>query len=86
MREIGRRMVERGAFDEIEDFGFVRAAEIDVLLDGDASTLLPLIRERRAEYHSLQTKVPPFVFVGSADGPDTWPRAWCHDRRPPRRR
>ena len=39
MREIGRRMVERGAFDEIEDFGFVRAAEIDVLLDGDASTL-----------------------------------------------
>ena len=72
MREIGRRMVERGAFDEVEDFGFVRAAEIDVLLDGDASTLLPLIRERRAEYHSLQTKVPPFVFVGSADGPETW--------------
>ena len=28
MREIGRRMVERGAFDEIEDFGFVRAAEL----------------------------------------------------------
>jgi len=73
MREIGRRMVDRGAFDEIEDFGFVRAAEFDVLLDGDASTLLPLIRERRGQYHSLQTKVPPFVFVGSADGPDTWP-------------
>ena len=44
-----------------------------MLLEGDASTLLPLIRERRAEYHTLQTKVPPFVFVGSADGPDTWP-------------
>jgi pyruvate,water dikinase len=73
MREIGRRMVERGAFDEIEDFGFVRAAEVDVLLDGDASTLLPLIRERRADYVALQSKVPPFVFVGSADGPDTWP-------------
>jgi pyruvate,water dikinase len=73
MREIGRRMVERGAFDEVEDFGFVRAAEIDVLLDGDASTLLPLIRERRADYVALQSKVPPFVFVGSADGPDTWP-------------
>ena len=73
MREIGRRMVERGAFDEVEDFGFVRAAEIDVLLDGDASTLLPLIRERRADYQALQTKIPPFVFVGTADGPDTWP-------------
>ena len=73
MREIGRRMVERGAFDEVEDFGFVRAAEIDVLLDGDASTLVPLIRERRADYQALQTKIPPFVFVGTADGPDTWP-------------
>jgi rifampicin phosphotransferase len=73
MREIGRRMVERGAFDEIEDFGFVRAAEFDVLLDGDATTLLPLIRERRAEYHTLQSKVPPFIIVGSAEGPDTWP-------------
>ncbi|MGH9133422.1 MAG: PEP-utilizing enzyme [Ilumatobacteraceae bacterium] len=73
MREIGRRMVERGVFDEIEDFGFVRADEIDVLIDGDASTLTPLVRERRAEYRSLSAKVPPFVFVGSADGPDTWP-------------
>jgi pyruvate,water dikinase len=73
MREIGRRMVERGVFDEIEDFGFVRAAEIDVLLEGDASTLTPLIRERRAQYQALQAKVPPFVFVGSAEGPDTWP-------------
>jgi rifampicin phosphotransferase len=73
MREIGRRMVERGVFDEIEDFGFVRAAEIDVLLEGDAATLTPLIRERRAQYHALQAKVPPFVFVGSADGPHTWP-------------
>ncbi|HWM18252.1 MAG TPA: PEP-utilizing enzyme [Ilumatobacteraceae bacterium] len=73
MREIGRRMVERGVFDEIEDFGFVRAAETDVLLEGDASTLTPLIRERRAQYHGLQARVPPFVFVGSAAGPDTWP-------------
>ena len=32
MRELGRRMVERGAFDEIEDFGFVREAEMPTLL------------------------------------------------------
>jgi pyruvate,water dikinase len=73
MREIGRRMVERQVFDEIEDFGFIRAAEVDVLVDGNASTLTPLVRERRAQYHALQAKVPPFLFVGSADGPDTWP-------------
>ena len=36
MRELGRRMVERGAFDEIEDFGFVREAEMPTLLDRSA--------------------------------------------------
>lgn len=72
MRELGRRMVERGVFDEVEDFGFVRAAEIDTLLDGDAASLTERIRERRAEYRALGERVPPFVFVGSAPGPDTW--------------
>jgi rifampicin phosphotransferase len=72
LRELGRRMVERQVFDDVEDFGFLRSSEIDTLLDGDASSLTPLIRERRAEYASLTERVPPFLFVGSADGPDTW--------------
>jgi len=73
MRELGRRMVERGAFDEIEDFGFVREAEFAQLLD-DPTSLTALVRERRAEYQRLQQLVPPFVFVGRTDGPDTWER------------
>lgn len=72
IREIGRRMVERGVFDEIEDFGFVRAAEMETLLDGDAASLTATIRERRAEYAALGERIPPFVFVGAPDGPDTW--------------
>jgi rifampicin phosphotransferase len=73
MRELGRRMVDRGAFDEIEDFGFVRQEEMDQLL-GDPASLTEVIRSRRAEYHRLQELAPPFVFVGRTDGPDTWAR------------
>ena len=72
MRELGRRMVERGRFDEVEDFGFVRVKEMADLLAG--APMLDEIRERRAEYHRLQELVPPFVFDGRTDGPDTWTR------------
>ena len=73
MRELGRRMVERGAFDEIEDFGFVREAEVPTLF-ADPHSLTDTIRSRRAEYRQLQEVEPPFVFVGHTSGPDTWPR------------
>ena len=73
MRELGRRMVDVGAFDEIEDFGFVREAEMPTLFTNPHS-LTDTIRSRRAEYQNLQALEPPFVFVGHAEGPDTWPR------------
>jgi pyruvate,water dikinase len=73
MRELGRRMVERGGFDEIEDFGFVRQAEMDQLL-ADPTSMLNEVRTRRAEYERLQQLEPPFIFVGRTDGPDTWAR------------
>ena len=73
MREFGRRMVEKGAFDEIEDYGFLRSAEVeDCIANPHAFT--ETIRSRRAEYRHLQELVPPFVFVGRTDGPDTWHR------------
>jgi rifampicin phosphotransferase len=73
MREIGRRMVEAGGFDEIEDFGFVRKDEMTGVF-ADPSAILATVRERRAEYDRLCELEPPFVFVGRTDGPDTWPR------------
>ena len=73
MREIGRRMVEAGGFDEIEDFGFVRKAEMPALFANPPS-FAALVRERRDEYARLEQLEPPFVFVGRTDGPDTWPR------------
>ncbi|MEY2754157.1 MAG: hypothetical protein RJB65_515, partial [Actinomycetota bacterium] len=81
MREIGRRMVEAGAFDEIEDFGFVRTSEIDQLFS-DPTSLTATVRERRAEYARLEQLEPPFVFVGQPDDISTWRRRdeVAHDR------
>ena len=73
MREIGRRMVELGAFDEIEDFGFVRASEMEQLF-ADPDSLTERVRSRRAEYMQLEQLEPPFVFVGHPAPPDEWPR------------
>jgi pyruvate,water dikinase len=73
MRELGRRMVERGAFDFVEDFGFVREAEMPTLLS-DPHALTDAIRERRAAYEALCELEPPFVFVGAAEAPDSWAR------------
>ena len=75
MRELGRRMVARGFFDEVEDFGFVQADEMEQLLAanaGDAGTWRSVVRERRAKYEELSAKIPQFVFVGTPAGPDTW--------------
>ncbi len=73
MREIGRRMVEAGVFDEIEDFGFVTKDEMPAFLAAPGS-MAATVRQRRAEYMRLEQLEPPFVFVGRTDGPDTWPR------------
>lgn len=73
MREIGRRMVEAGAFDEIEDFGFVRKDEFPQLF-ADPASMTDTVRARRAEYMQLEQLEPPFVFVGHAPGPDSWTR------------
>ena len=73
MREIGRRMVEAGVFDEIEDFGFVTKDEMSAFL-AEPHSMAGTVRERRAEYMRLEQLEPPFVFVGRTDGPDTWPR------------
>jgi rifampicin phosphotransferase len=74
MRELGRRFVERGVFDEIEDFGFVLYDEIDDLLGPTPGVLTERIRERRAQHRDLADRVPAFVFDGAPPDPATWPR------------
>lgn len=75
MREFGRRMVEKGFFDEVEDFGFIQADEMSQLIAANpdqAEIWRGLVRERRATYERLCAKIPQFVFVGTPTNPDRW--------------
>jgi pyruvate,water dikinase len=73
LRELGQRMVDRGAFDEVEDFGMLRKAEYDDFL-ADPGAFTNTIRARRAQYAELAALEPPFVFVGEPDFPAAWRR------------
>lgn len=74
LRELGRRFVERGVFDELEDFGFVLGEEEDDLLGTDPSVLTDRIRERKKQHADLAGKIPEFVFAGQSTDPSTWPQ------------
>ena len=73
MRAIGARMVEKNAFDEIEDFGFVTEEEYASLFK-EPTSMLNIIRSRRDEYNKLLEREAQFLFNGEADHPDTWRR------------
>ena len=74
MRELGRRYVEAGHFDDHLDFGFVRDDELDALL-ADPASFTDTIRERRDWYEELASLDPPFVVTtGNIPPPSTWTR------------
>ena len=55
LRELGRRMVAAGGFDEVEDFAMVQEDEWPALLAAPTS-MLDTVRQRRAEYDDLLTR------------------------------
>ncbi len=73
MRELGRRMVAKGGFDEIEDFGFIKFEEWEAAM-ADPTSVTETVRARRAEYNKLMELVPPFVFEHHAEPPSAWAR------------
>ena len=73
MRELGRRLVERGQFEDAGDFAFLRLEELDALL-ADPTSVEDRIAERKAWYAALAEREPPFLVVGEPTTPATWPR------------
>jgi pyruvate,water dikinase len=71
LRELGRRMVERGVFDDVEDFGFIRRAEMVDFLENPVA-YRDAIRQRREEYNKLGGLEPPFLFVGEPPPLPEW--------------
>lgn len=71
-RELGRRYVERGVFDEIEDYGFVLEDEAGDWFGDEPGKLTERVRERKAAHAGLAAKIPQFVFVGESTDPASW--------------
>ena len=73
MRELGRRLAGRGAFEDAGDFAFLREDELDELL-ADPTSVADRIAERKAWYAELAEREPPFLVVGEPTPPARWTR------------
>ncbi|MET8209129.1 PEP-utilizing enzyme [Streptomyces sp. NPDC005373] len=71
LRELGRRLVERGAARSVEDVFFVRDAELEDYVASPAA-YAGTIAERRARLEELMAVEPPFVFVGDRPRPEEY--------------
>jgi rifampicin phosphotransferase len=72
-RELGRRLVERGCLETIEQVFMVKADELDELVAyPQAFGALCAARER--EYEQLFDLEPPFIVVGEVPPLSTWPK------------
>ncbi|WAL49274.1 PEP-utilizing enzyme [Rhodococcus pyridinivorans] len=72
-RELGRRGVESGALDSIEQIFMLFADELDAYL-ADPTKFTATVREREKSYLELFDYKPPFVVAGEAPALDTWDR------------
>jgi pyruvate,water dikinase len=71
LRELGRRLVERGLLTRWEDVLMVTDAEADDFVARPAA-YVDLVRERAARLGVLESKAPPFVFDGAPPPPSAY--------------
>ena len=72
MHLLGRRLVDQGLADHINDFGLVLASEMDDWLK-DPRPLRAELARRRALMEAYANLQEPFVFWGTIPDPSTWP-------------
>ena len=73
MRELGRRMVERGHFRAIEDFAFLEKGEYPGFF-AEPEAYAARLDQRRAQWEELAALEPQFVFETTPDFPAAWVR------------
>ena len=80
-RELGRRLVDRGLLETIEQVFMVKADELDELV-AYPHAFAALCAEREQEYEQLFALEPPFIVVGEAPPLSTWPERGEGDHPP----
>ncbi len=73
LRELGRRVVERGLADRLTDVCLLFEDELDALAAGTLTDIRSLVAERRAHHDWLLSLEPPFIINGTAPANTTWP-------------
>ena len=71
LHTLGRRLMDQGLGDDIDDYSFVLASEIDRWLQAPLE-LHDTIRHRRQLYEQYASLQEPFVFYGAVPDPSTW--------------
>ncbi|MHC6214437.1 PEP-utilizing enzyme [Rhodococcus ruber] len=72
-RELGRRGVNAGVLDSVEQIFMLFADELDDYL-ADPAKFADIVRERERGYLALFDYKPPFVVAGEVPALDTWAR------------
>ncbi|MGE3075260.1 MAG: PEP-utilizing enzyme [Dehalococcoidia bacterium] len=70
---IGKRLVEQGLADEINDFGLILKSEVEDWIK-DPRPFREEIRKRREQMKLYSSLQEPFVFWGDQPDPSTWKR------------
>jgi pyruvate,water dikinase len=73
LREVGRRMFERGHLDDVEQLFLLTDAELDGFLENPAAWA-DTLRRRDADYRSLFDLEPPFVVFRTVPPLGEWRR------------
>jgi pyruvate,water dikinase len=72
-RELGRRVVETGLLDDVDQIFMLLAGELAEFVT-DPDPLAESLRMRAYDYYALATYKPPFVTVGQPPPVVRWPR------------
>jgi rifampicin phosphotransferase len=72
LREMGRRIVAEGRFDEATDYAFLAPDDVRAVIAG--ADMRDVIAVRKADYEELTQRREPFVFEMDCPPPSTWPR------------
>jgi pyruvate,water dikinase len=71
LQELGRRMVEAGHFDRIDDFNMLKLDEFEPFI-ADPAAMAPEVRRRRQWHDELWKLDPPFTCEGMPPPPSSW--------------